>query len=376
MLIKSGFDARYLTLDDPITLAAAKSSPSPFLGDLPERVALDEVQRAPELLIPIKKSVDENRKPGRFLLTGSANVLTLPKVSESMAGRVEIHAMWPLSQGEIQGVKEKFIDTIFAQQLPKTIKSAAQDALLGKIVTGGYPEVVQQGSPKKRHRWYRSYIMSILQRDIRDLANIEGLSSLPNLLALLASRAGGLVNVSDLARSCGLVHVTLKRYLTLLERVFLVVYLPAWYRNLGKRLIKAPKVYLNDTGLLCHLRNVDEERLRERSYSDGAIFENFVLMEILKQSGWSDIPVSLYHFRSVAGEEVDIVLEATNGRVVGIEIKASGTVQEKDFRGLRALQEAVGKKLFHRGIILHPGKEIVAFDRNLHAVPVSALWEF
>ncbi|PIR01189.1 MAG: ATPase [Nitrospinae bacterium CG11_big_fil_rev_8_21_14_0_20_45_15] len=375
MLLKKSHPAKYFTMDDPTILAAASASPLTFLESLPDRVILDEVQRIPEIFVVLKKIVDQNRVPGRFVLTGSANVLILPKVSESLTGRMEIHTLWPLSQGEIQRRKEKFIDVLFSKKLPGSVQSIKRIDLIHRMVAGGYPEVIGRKLKKRRDTWFKSCITSILQRDVRDLANIEGLKELPHLLALLASRTGGLLNHSELSRISGIPQSTLKRYFILLEMVYLIVPLPAWFSNLGKRLVKSPKVYLNDTGLLCCLNGIDSKKIQQDLNVIGPILENFVVMELMKQNSWSQQQVKLYHFRTSNGEEVDIVLETPDGKLVGIEVKSASAVGADSFKGLKALQALVGDK-FHRGVVLYTGSDIASFGKNLHAVPISALWEF
>ena len=363
----------FVTLDDFAVLESARSAPKSFIQQFAGRVIIDEIQKLPELLSPIKESVDRNRVPGKFFLTGSANVLTLPKVSESLAGRIEIHTVWPLSQGEIKGVQEAFIDALFSDaKLPK-VKSIETTELLEIITTGGYPDVVKR-EEDRRTAWFRSYLTTILERDVRDLSNIEGLKSLPNLLALIASRTGGLLNMSDLARSFQLTHSTLKRYLVLLETVYLVVALQPWSSNLGKRLVKSPKLFLNDTGLLCHLLECNAKGLERNRQLLGFVFENFVLMELMKQIAWSKTQPSALHFRTLTGQEVDIVMESRSGRVVGIECKASSSVKLDDFKGIQFLKEQAGES-FHRGIVIYTGSETLSFGEDLTAVPVSALWE-
>jgi uncharacterized protein len=371
----SGKDSpEQITLDDFAVLESARSAPKSFIQQFAGRVIIDEIQKLPELLLPIKESIDRNRVPGKFFLTGSADVLTLPKVSESLAGRMEIHTLWPLSQGEIRGVQEDLIDVLFSDtKLPK-IKPIETPELLEIITIGGYPEVVKRTDENRRTAWFRSYITSILERDVRDLSNIEGLKSLPNLLALIASRTGGLLNMSDLARSFQLTNSTLKRYLVLLETVYLVVALQPWSRNLGKRLVKSPKLYLNDTGLLCHLLECNAKGLERNRQLFGFVFENFVLMELMKQIAWSKTQPKVLHFRMLTGQEVDIVLESRSGRLVGIECKASSTVKLDSFKGLQYLKEQAGKN-FHRGIVIYTGSETLSFGEDLTAVPVSALWE-
>jgi uncharacterized protein len=363
----------YVTLDDMHTLGLARSGPQAFVESLPERVILDEIQRVPELILPIKLSVDRNRKPGRFFITGSANVLSLPKVTESLAGRIEIHTLWPLSQGEIRGKREGFIDALFTDEKLPAVRSTTISDVLISASTGGYPDV-QSRSVERRTGWFERYISSLMERDVRDLSNIEQLTALPNLLELIASRSGALLNNSDLSRSLELPLSTLKRYLSLLELLFLVVPVRPWFGNFGKRLVKVPKLYLNDTGLLCHLLGCDVQAISTNGKLLGAIFENFIVMELVKQLTWSQTRAKIFHFRTVNGQEVDIVLEAADGRIVGIECKAATTIKADTFKGLNALKELAGNK-FHRGIVLYTGANVLGFAEDMQAIPVSALWE-
>lgn len=367
--------ARYLTLDDASVLSAAASDPAGFLSGLDGPVVLDEVQHVPALFPAIKSEVDRRRQPGRFLLTGSANVLLLPKISESLAGRMEILTLWPLSQGEIDGTPDRFVDAVFGARLPSFASSRMSRAeLAARVVRGGYPEIVRRASASRRRAWFGSYLATILQRDVREIAGIEGLTTLPRLLQLLATRSAGIQNFSDISRDAAMPQTTLKRYMTLLEATHLLRVVPAWFRNLGKRLMKAPKLYLDDTGLLAHLLGVDAKRLVSDPNLLGPLLENFVAVELAKQSGWSRVQPTAFHFRTLAGEEVDVVLEAPSGEIVGVEVKSSATVGANDFRGLRALADAAGAK-FRRGIVLYTGADAIPFGRNLHALPIDALWQ-
>ena len=367
--------ARYLTFDDTTVLSAATADPEGFLASIDGPITLDEVQRAPELFLAIKADVDRNRQPGRYLLTGSANVLMLPKLSESLAGRMEILPLWPLSQGEISDHREGFIDALFAgktAQISKIKKTGV--ALTDILLRGGYPEAYRRKVPSRRRAWFNSYISTILQRDVRDLANVEGLSAMPRLLTLLASRVGSLLNHAEVSRSLGMPQTTLKRYIALLEATFLVQLLPAWSGNLGKRLVKSPKLYLNDTGLVASLiGQMDEDGLRQLQLV-GPLAENFVVMELCKQATWSRTEPSLFHFRTVAGREVDVVMESPSGDLVGVEVKTSGTVGADAFKGLQALAEGAGKQ-FRQGVVLYQGKDVIPFGKGLHAVPMAALWQ-
>lgn len=366
-------EAMYLTLDDAATLSAATADPAGLLSGQDGLLVIDEVQKAPQLLPAIKRSVDEGRKPGRFLLSGSANVLSLPKISESLAGRMEVLTLWPLSQGELQGHRERFIDMVFAEEPLKIGKHTPAD--LGRlIVTGGYPEAVAREDASRRASWFGSYVTTILLRDVRDIANIGGLTAMPRLLSLLAARTSGLMNIAELSRASTLSHTTLRRYLALLELTFLLQPLPAWATNLGKRLVKSPKIHLVDAGLAAHLALYNRGALSRNDPLFGALLETFVVAELSKQAGWSPLRPSLYHFRTVAGREVDAVLEAGGGRVVGIEVKASTSVSAGDFAGLRALAAEAGEG-FVRGVLLYGGDTLLPFGESMAAVPISALWE-
>lgn len=373
-LITREHPARYLTFDDSNLLAAASSDPAGFITGLEGPLIIDEVQRVPDLFLAIKAEVDKNRQPGRFLLTGSANVLLLPQIAESLVGRMEILTLWPLSQGEIESRKETFIDRLFSgRSVSGGSSSITTINVVKKILSGGFPEVLSRTDVNRQKAWFSSYITTILQRDVRDISNIEGLTSIPRLLSLVAARTGGLLNYAELSRSFSIPQTTLKRYLSLLETTFLVKLLPAWSANLGKRLVKSPKILMTDTGLLSHLMGIDDKRLKNEPQLFGALLENFAAMELAKQAGWSDSQPQLFHFRTQAGQEVDIVLEDAAGKIVGIEVKAGSTVKTDDLKGLRMLADSVGSK-FIRGVVLYCGSEHVPFGPKLTAVPMSELW--
>ena len=367
--------ASYITLDDATTLAAAQADPAGFVAGLDGPVVMDEVQREPRLFLPIKAAVDRDRRPGRFLLTGSASVMALPQLAHALVGRVEILTLWPFSQGELEGHGDDFVDAIFRSRVAAPARTGTRRStpIERRLLTGGFPEVATRKTNAGRRAWFASYTTTILQREVRDLANIEGLAVLPSLLRLLAARAATLLNTSELSRSTGIPNTTLKRYLALLEATFLIQPLPAWSANLSKRLVRAPKLLLCDTGLLAHLLGVDARRLAAERALVGALLENFVAMELAKQASWSEVRPAIHHFRTHAGEEVDVVLEDAAGRVVGIEVKAAATVGARDLRGLRALAEALGKK-FVRGVVLYTGTEVIPFGERVHAVPLEALW--
>ena len=363
----------YRTLDDATVLSAAASDPEGFLRGLGDRAVIDEVQRVPDLLLAIKASVDKNRQPGKYLLTGSSNIMTLPRISESLAGRVEVHTLRPLSQGEIEGNREHFIDTLF-EKTPDIEVELDKNLMQKRVVRGGYPEVLTREKITRRRAWFESYISTVLSRDVRDIANIEHLNQLPRLLSLLAARNGSMLNYSELSNSSALPQSTLKRYLGILEKLFIFEPLPAWSSNRGKRLVKSPKVFISDCGLSASLLGIEGERLGDNELSYGPLLEAFVLAELRKQSGWTEGRYRLYHYRSASGNEVDVVVESADGSLVGLEVKGRVSLKAKDFKGMHALKEHTGPR-FVRGIILYSGEKTVAFSEKMAAVPIAALWK-
>ena len=373
-LASSRHPATYLTLDDATTLAAAQNDPKGFLAGFEEPIVIDEIQRAPELFLAIKAQVDRDRRPGRFLLTGSADVLLLPHLAESLAGRMEILTLWPFSQGEIEKVQENFIDILFSKTLHrKSYSYYPWPEMIQRILRGGYPEILSRPEESRQSAWFGSYITTILQRDVRDITHIEGLTALPRLLALLAARAASLINFSEISRTSAIPQSTLKRYMTIVETTFLLQVIPAWSGNLSKRLVKSAKLVIADTGLMTYLLGLNKERLLQDPILAGHVLENFVIMELKKQLSWNQTKAQLFHFRTQAGQEVDIVLEDPSGRVVGIEIKSSASIKADDLKGLKVLQETLGKR-FLRGIILHSGSDFTPFGSELFAIPIGALW--
>lgn len=366
-------NAQYLTMDDAATLASACGDPVGFVSNLPRCAVLDEVQKAPDLFPALKRAVDKDRLPGRFLLTGSANVMTLPHLSESLAGRMEVIPLFPFSAGELAGIQEGFLKRLFAGGMPSVQEPAMREDIPGRVVRGGYPEAIQRTDTDRRAAWFASYVTTILQRDVRDLARVEGLHALPNLLRLLAARASGLLNLADISRDAGVPYTTLTRYLALLETVFLVHQLPAWSPNLGKRLVKAPKLHLVDSGLACHLIGADAHRLSADRQLLGRMLETFVVGELRKQLSWTDPQTRLHHFRTSAGSEVDIALERADGTVVALEVKAGATVTSRDFAALKTLRDKIERR-FRAGVVLYTGDQVLPFGDKLWLAPIPALW--
>lgn len=367
--------APYLSLDDPTVLALAKADPDALVSGHAGLIVIDEVQHAPELFRAIKRVVDADTRPGQFLLTGSANIFLLPRLAESLAGRMEILPLDPLSQSELAGRSDTLIDMLLSGKVWGPGKRAVNRSdVCERMIAGGFPEALSRRAGERRAAWFRSYLAALMQRDIRDLANIEKLTDLPKLLALLAARVGGLMNMAEISRAIDIPHTTLQRYLALLEAAFLFRPLPAWSANLGKRLVKSPKIHLLDTGLVAHLRGTGDARALSLSPDIGPLLESFAIQEIRKQLAWSRQTASAWHFRTATGSEVDLLLEAADGRVVGIEVKAAGSVAQNDLKGLRVLSEALDGR-FVAGAVLYLGEQTLPLGGNLYALPMSVLWQ-
>jgi len=366
--------AAYFTLDDAPVLAAATDDPTSFVAGLDGPVVLDEIQRAPGLLLAIKASVDRDRSAGRFLLTGSAQLMALPRLADTLAGRIEVLTLHPFTQGEMAGLRETFIERAFSAETGLSSAAGVTSSdLRDRIATGGYPEAVARTGAARRAAWFRAYVATATECTVRDVAEITGLPDLRRLLAALAYRSGSLVNAADLSRTLAVPQTTLKRYLALLEIGFLVRRLPAWSANLTTRLVKTPKIYITDSGLLTHLLATDSQRMGDEPTQFGQVLESFVVNEIDRQATWSDVPVRLLHYRTHVGREVDLVLEDDRGRLVGVEVKATASPAASDFSGLRSLAEAAGES-FHRGVLLCLSREPVPFGPRLQTLPLSALW--
>jgi uncharacterized protein len=364
----------YFTFDDDVIRAAAEADPTGFVTDAPARTILDEVQRVPSLFTALKAAVDRDRSPGRFLLTGSANVLLVPKVADSLAGRMELLRLHPLAESEIARARTGFLDTLFGDGFSTRTPGRLAHELAERIVRGGYPPAVARAVPARRAAWYRDYIEAMVQRDVRDLARIASLDALPRLLALAAGQTARLINVSDLASPFQLSRPTIRDYVTLLERVFLLEELPPWHSNRLSRLVKTPKLHMGDTGLCAALLGLDASTLWVDRDTLGQLLETFVYQELRRQASWRDDDLRFFHFRDKDGAEVDVVIERGARQVAGVEVKASATVTTSDFRGLRKLAAAAGER-FTCGVVLYDGETCVGFGDRLYAVPVRALWE-
>ncbi|MCX8006993.1 MAG: ATP-binding protein [Coriobacteriia bacterium] len=365
---------RYITLDDALVLASAKADPQGFVLGLDGPTVIDEVQRAPEIFLPMKLAVDADRRPGRFLLTGSADIMLLPRVSESLVGRLRLVTLWPFSQCEIEESEPRFVEVVSADgPLPIVSASESREDVVERAIVGGFPEVTSLPSGRPRDGWFRSYVTTLLERDAREVLAVSDRVGLPRLLSVLAARSGTLVNVSDLARALGMARATVDRYLRVLEKVFVVRLIPPWAADSARRLMRSPKILVTDSGLAAHLAGIDMNRTLEEPDAVGRLLETFVGCELLRLLSSTAADASLLHFRDAKGNEVDWVLEDRSGRVVGIEVKASATLGASDTRGLKALAHAAGPR-FHRGIVLHLGSTTVPLGDRIWAMPIEGLW--
>ncbi|MFA1627480.1 ATP-binding protein [Rhizobium mongolense] len=367
----AGAEMAYYTLDNATTLGAAQQDPVGFVRGM-DRAIIDEVQRAPELLLAIKESVDTDQRPGRFLLTGSANLMTLPRVADSLAGRMEVVRLLPLAQSEIRSAEGNFLLDAFRNEV-KTGDSVIGDDLVITVLAGGYPEALGRKTWSRRQDWYMDYIQAIVQRDVRDVAQIEQIAQMPRLLRILAEHLGQLVNYSGIGAAIGMNHITTQKYVRIFENLFLARTLQPWFSNKLKRLTKTPKVHFLDSGLLASLRDLSLDRLKAERGQFGPLLETFVFAEILKLASGMEERFEFSHFRDKQQNEVDIVIEDRRGRIVGIEVKAAATVSNSDFSGLRMLAEASGD-LFVSGFVLYDHQSVIPFGERLYAVPFSALW--
>lgn len=374
--IAAGDGANYISFDDPSALDTARSDPVAFVEELDGISIIDEVQRAPEVFLPIKASVDRDRRPGRFIFTGSANPLFIPDVAEALAGRIEILTLWPFSGAELEGKPGSNLVRFLLDPdtSPRGVYPVDRKELASRVVRGGFPEAVDREDPERRERWFGNYLTTILERDVRALGDIARLEQLPRLLTSTALRSRGSLNKSGLSRELALPLSSMERYLLLLERIYLLRRLPAWHNRLGPRLVKAPKFLICDSGLLCHLVRFDEDRLLSDPTSFGLALEGFAGIEFAKAADLDLGGSRLMHYRTSKGVEIDFVLEAADGRVAAIEVKASSTLKTADFRRFDRLREALGSR-FVRGVIFYTGDRVLPFGDRLEAWPISLLWE-
>lgn len=361
------------TLDDDATRAFAQADPVGFVASLPSPAAIDEVQRAPALMLAMKRVVDRENQPGRFLITGSADLRVLPTIPDTLPGRVEYLNLWPLSQGEIARVVETFLDDLRHNNPP-----FINDAPIGlagysdRLVVGGFPGVLE-APPRRRTGFFAGYVDTLVGRNVSDVAEVRDPGAVASLLALLAARSGAVTNLTALGAELRLDAKTVARYTTVLVQLGLVIRLPAWFTNLGQRVVKSPKLHLADSGLHAHLVGADSERLSRDPVLGGPLLETFVVNELVRQAGWAHEAPALHHFRSREGGEVDVIAQWRDGTIAGVEVKSAASVGPKDFRALAGLRDRLGAR-FASGVILYTGEHTVPAGERLWAVPLQALW--
>ena len=363
-----------ITLDDVTTREAADADPSGFVASLQRPVVLDEVQRSETLLLAIKEAVDKDTSPGQFLLTGSANILTAPKIHDALTGRTEIVRLWPFSQSEIEGSRANLVDRLFKGSVPSITGAAiGRDAFVERAIRGGYPEAYLRAQ-RRRERWFESYIESVTTRDIRDLADVRRADAIPSLLRLVAAQAANLFKAETMSNDLNISAKTVLSYTELLETVYIVRRIKAWRANIGKREVTTPKIYVVDSGLLAYLLGADQLRAAKGDQIAGKLFENLVAMEIARLLDWAETSATQFHYRDrSSGDEIDIVLESRAGEIVCLECKAAATVRHEDYRSIAKLRDARGEQ-FVAGVVVYTGAETKALTEKVWAVPVSALW--
>lgn len=372
MLAAERLDADYLSLDDEPVRSLALADPAGFIAARGRPTVIDEVQRAPELLLAIKSRVDRDPARGQFLLTGSANLRRIPAVSDALPGRVDYLSLWPFTQGEIAGRREDFLARVFDGDVPMIVDApVGRHRYAERLLVGGFPEALARPA-SMRASFFSSYVDSIVERDVADASRVHDPAAIGVLLRLLAARSGSLARYDALARDVGVDGKTVKHHVEVLERLFLVRVRRAWHVNLGKRQVKAPKLYVSDTGLLSALVGADLRRVRDDDGFAGSLFETFVATELERQASWLAQPLSFWHYRE-GDREVDVVVERPSGEILGIEVKAGATVRPRDFAGLSQMRARVGSSMV-AGVILYAGAHTLPFGEGLWAVPLQAMW--
>lgn len=370
--IKAGYT--YFSFDEPGLAESAKADPGGFVADLPHKAILDEVQHVPEIFSALKLAVDRDRRPGRAILTGSANVLLLPKLADSLAGRMRIMRLFPLSQSELAGQRPDFLRRLFNADFKLKRHRRLGQELTARIAAGGFPDAVAMPPGRRRREWCLSYVEALLEKDLREQMMPGALAIMPKLLKLAAAQTAKLINISELAAPFQVSRPTIAEYTAMLERVFLLETLAPWHRNRLSRLIKTSKLHIADTGLAAALLGADAADLAQDRPLLGQLLETFVVQELRKQASWHESALAFHHYRDKDKVEVDLVLEQGLHAVAGIEVKAAASVGDQDLKGLRKLAAAAGKD-FVAGVVLYDGDTTLKLDQNLFAVPLVSLWE-
>ena len=361
----------YITLDDITQLDGARADPKRFIQDLPRPIVIDEIQKAPELLPAIKEEVDRKRKNGDFLLTGSANLLGYKKVTESLAGRMGVMELLPLSCREMANRADaNLADDLFSAEWPNNKTPQSGNLLLDSLLQGGYPELQKIHTQRGRNLWFSSYVSTYIERDVRDIGELRHIDRFIHLLNILAPRSATLLNKAELSRTAGIEQKTLTNYLSLLEMVFQIKRIHPYSANLGKRFVKSSKLFFTDSGVLCHLLGLNSKEILRNSSYYGAILETFVFTELLKAVQYSESPTRLWHYRTSDQHEIDLLIER-DGKVIPVEIKAAKTVRKKDFKHIEDLQSR--NSTVKNGVIFYQGEQLVPFGKN-YAMPILMLF--
>lgn len=367
-------DYKYVSFDDDVQRSAAGEDPVGYVTDLPDKVILDEVQRVPAIFTALKLAVDRKRTPGHFILTGSANVMLMPEMADSLAGRISILRLHPLSQAEIGASKKFFLSALLEGKVKSVSPSRRMGAkLAGRVAAGGYPAALSRPDGRRRMAWYKNYVSALVQKDMRDLLRIKRSDDLLRLLEIVAGQTAQSLNVSNLSSPFQISRTTIREYVALLSQIFLLEELRPWHSNRVSRLVKTPKLHIGDTGLACALLGLNEDGLWKDREMFGQMLETFVYQELKRQADCHEDDITFSHFRDRNGAEVDVVLER-GAEVFGIEVKAASTVTGKDFKGLGTLRDAAGKK-FASGVLLYDGDAVLPFGKDMKAVPLSCLWK-
>lgn len=364
---------RYITFDDDTELEAARHDPRGYIEGLSDHCILDEIQKVPELFPSIKLVVDRQRTPGRFLLTGSANILSSSRLNESLAGRIEVISLRPLAQTEIENKKSSFLKNAFSGSIKVSFSDRLGEELVERVISGGFPEPKTRDNPRRRRAWYSNYISVLVKKDIGELSSIQYADEIPNLLKKIANNSACLTNIAALNMGLGFDVKTTKHYVQILRDLFLVDQLPPWFSNRNKRLIKTPKLYLSDTGLLCALAGASKVKLSNDREFFGNITETFVVNDLLRQATWFDDDLEFFHYRNKDQYEIDVVVQNGDDEMIGIEVKLAASVKESDFRGLKHFASQ-NEKRFVAGYVLYDGERSLSFGNKLMAVPIRSLW--
>jgi uncharacterized protein len=368
----AGAGATYLSLDEAINFKAASDDPTGFIRRTHGLTVIDEIQRVPELMLAIKLAVDEDPAPGRFLITGSADIRTIPSIQDSLAGRIQVFELLPLSRDEVGGSRSTFLTDVFAGRAPQG--GALEPEELQRLVAiGGFPEAITRTNRARRLDWFEAYAQALIEQDVADIAHLDRHRDMPRLVELLAQHCGEMVNLTQLGAQLSMDRKTVDRHVGVLEQMFLVRRVRPWFRNELKRLAKAPKLHFLDSGLAAAMRRLEPETLGPDRVSLGPIVETFVFSELSKQASWSEDRVSIHHYRDHDGGEIDFILENWGRKVVAIEVKAGATVRPEAFTPMRKLAEVLKDK-FALGVVLYDGRQRLQYGDNLWAAPISSLW--